>query len=40
MAYISFDKNNWQEAQHYFDEAYKVASSKECSEVNIAEQCL
>ena len=38
MAYISFDKKNWQDAQHYFDEAYTVA--KNCSETNIAEQCL
>ncbi len=38
MAYISFDKKNWQQAQHYFDEAYLVA--KECAETHIAEQCL
>jgi len=38
MAYISFDKKNWQQAQQYFDRAYKVA--KECGESHIAEQCL
>ena len=38
MAYISFDKKDWQDAQHYFDLAYKVA--KDCSEKHIAEQCL
>ena len=38
MAYISFDKKNWQQAQYFFDEAYNVA--KECSESHIAEQCL
>ena len=38
MAYISFDKKHWSDAQHYFDEAYTVA--KNCSETNIAEQCL
>jgi len=38
MAYISFDKRNWQQAQYFFDEAYSVA--KECSESHIAEQCL
>ena len=38
MAYISFDKKDWQEAQTYFDLAYTVA--KECSETHIAEQCL
>lgn len=35
MAYISFDKKHWKDAQHYFDEAYSVA--KNCSETNIAE---
>ena len=35
MAYISFDKKNWEEAQQCFDEAYKVA--KECNETHIAE---
>ena len=38
MAYISFDKKEWQEAQTYFDLAYTVA--KECAETHIAEQCL
>ena len=38
MAYISFDKRDWLQAQHYFDEAYKVA--KDCKETHIAEQCL
>lgn len=38
MAYISFDKKVWQDAQHFFDLAYKVA--KDCSETHIAEQCL
>eukprot|EP00353_Schmidingerella_taraikaensis_P002247 CAMPEP_0185599020 /NCGR_PEP_ID=MMETSP0434-20130131/82401_1 /TAXON_ID=626734 ORGANISM="Favella taraikaensis, Strain Fe Narragansett Bay" /NCGR_SAMPLE_ID=MMETSP0434 /ASSEMBLY_ACC=CAM_ASM_000379 /LENGTH=127 /DNA_ID=CAMNT_0028228235 /DNA_START=2299 /DNA_END=2679 /DNA_ORIENTATION=+ len=38
MAYISFDKKAWEEAQTYFDLAYNVA--KECSETHIAEQCL
>ena len=35
MAYISFDKKDWEQAQLYFDEAYSVA--KECGETNIAE---
>ena len=38
MAYIGFDKKDWQRAQHFFDEAYKVA--KDCKETHIAEQCL
>lgn len=38
MAYISFNRGDWYTAQHYFDQAYLVA--KECSEPNIAEQCL
>ena len=38
MAYISFDKKNWQQAQSYFDKGYKVA--KECGESHISEQCL
>lgn len=38
MAYINFDKKDWQEAQHHFNEAYIVA--KECKETHIAEQCL
>ena len=38
MAYISFDKKEWQDAQTYFNHAFAVA--KECSESNIAEQCL
>ena len=38
MAYINFDKKDWQQAQYRFDEAYDVA--KECKETHIAEQCL
>ena len=38
MAYISYDKKDWQDAQTYFNHAYNVA--KECGESNIAEQCL
>mgnify|MGYP007118469576 FL=1 len=38
MAYISFDKKDWQHAQHYFNEAFRVA--KDCNESHIAEQCL
>ena len=25
MAYISFDKKNWQQAKYFFDEAYNVS---------------
>jgi len=35
MAFISFDKKDWQVAQQNFDLAYKVA--KDCSETHIAE---
>ena len=35
MAYISYDKKQWLDAQNYFDQAYKVA--KDCGEQNIAE---
>jgi len=38
MAYINFDRKDWQQAKHHFDEAYDVA--KECKETHIAEQCL
>ena len=26
MAYISFDKKNWQQAKYFFDDAYNVSS--------------
>ena len=38
MAYIRFDKKDWQEAKQFFDLAYKVA--KDCGEMHISEQCL
>lgn len=38
LAYIAFDQQQWQKAKDNFNQAYFVA--KECSEKEIAEQCL
>jgi hypothetical protein len=38
LAFIAFDRKEWEKARDYFNEGYFVA--RQCSENNIAEKCL